>query len=96
MSIVKLSKTKFSGITLASAAAAILLSACGGDKAAKVVAPVAEKVAEVKCSGINSCKGTSACATATSACQGQNSCKGKGWIKATKADCEAKGGTVLS
>jgi len=89
---------KLSRISLASVAAAILLSACGGDKAAKVEAPVAEaaKVAEVKCSGINSCKGTSACATATSACQGQNSCKGQGWIKATKADCEEKGGKVLS
>jgi len=86
---------KLSRISLASAAAAILLSACGGDKAAKVEAPVAE-AAKVKCSGINSCKGTSACATATSACQGQNSCKGQGWIKATKADCEEKGGKVLS
>ena len=47
-----------------------------------------EKVAEVKCSGINSCKGTSACA-------GQNSCKGQGWIKASKADCDAKGGKVV-
>lgn len=87
---------KLSGVTLASATAAILLSACGGGKVAEVAAPVAEKVAKVKCSGINSCKGTSACATATSACQGQNSCKGEGWIKATKADCEAKGGKVLS
>ena len=51
---------------------------------------------DVKCSGINSCKGTSACATATSACQGQNSCKGQGWIKATKQLCEAKGGKILS
>ncbi len=88
---------KLSGITLASAAATLLLAGCGGDKAAKVEAPAAAaKVAEVKCSGINSCKGTSACATATTACQGQNSCKGQGWIKATKADCEAKGGKVLS
>ena len=88
---------KLSGITLASAAATLLLAGCGGDKAAKVEAPAAvAKVAEVKCSGINSCKGTSACATATTACQGQNSCKGQGWIKATKTDCEAKGGKVIS
>jgi len=47
-----------------------------------------------KCVGGNSCKGTSACATATTACAGQNSCKGQGWVKATKADCEANGGTI--
>lgn len=88
---------KLSGITLASVAATLLLAGCGGDKAATTDnATAAKKVAEVKCSGINSCKGTSACATATTACQGQNSCKGQGWVKATKADCEAKGGKILS
>jgi hypothetical protein len=50
----------------------------------------------VKCSGINSCKGTSKCATADSACAGQNSCKGHGWITSPSAEeCEAAGGTVL-
>ena len=93
---------KLSGFTLATAAATLLLAGCGGSSSneAKVseksAAPEATKVAEVKCSGINSCKGTSACATATSACAGQNSCKGKGWIKASKADCDAKGGTVIT
>jgi len=81
---------KLSGVALASAAAALILS---GVTATAVSA--GEKVAEVKCSGINSCKGTSACATATSACQGQNSCKAQGWIKATAADCTTKGGTIL-
>ena len=94
MDTVKLSK-----MTLASAAATILLAGCGADKTAKVEAEAATQVSatvDVKCSGINSCKGTSACATATSACQGQNSCKGQGWIKATKQLCEAKGGKILS
>ena len=81
---------KLSGVALASAAAALILS---GVSTTAVMAD--EKVAEVKCSGINSCKGTSACATATSACAGQNSCKGQGWVKATAADCTAKEGTVL-
>ena len=95
------SMKKLSGIALASAAATLLLAGCGGDStktAAKVETAPAEatKVAEVKCSGINSCKGTGACASATHACAGQNSCKGQGWIKASKADCDAKGGTVVS
>ncbi len=45
-----------------------------------------------KCFGINSCKGQAACATATNACAGQNACKGQGWVKATKAECNEKGG----
>ncbi|MEE9328450.1 MAG: hypothetical protein V3U71_14290 [Cocleimonas sp.] len=90
---------KLSGIALASAAATLLLAGCGGDSAkseAKKAAPeAAATVAEVKCSGINSCKGTGACGGASNSCAGQNSCKGKGWVKASKADCDAKGGKVI-
>ena len=81
---------KLSGIALASVAATLLLSGTAVNAAAHE-----KKAAEVKCSGINSCKGTSACATATSGCAGQNSCKGQGWIKASKADCDTKGGKVV-
>ena len=50
----------------------------------------------VKCGGINSCKGTSACKTAESSCKGRNSCKGFGWVEtATAGECQAKGGKVL-
>ncbi len=82
---------KLSGIALASAAATLLLA---GTTVANAGSH-SKKPAEVKCSGINSCKGTSACATATSGCAGQNSCKGQGWIKASKADCDTKGGKVV-
>ena len=93
--------SKLSGVALASAAATLLLAGCGGSSKSaetevKTVVPEAAKVAEIKCSGINSCKGTGACATATHACAGQNSCKGQGWVKASKADCDSKGGTVVS
>ncbi|GAA0417445.1 hypothetical protein GCM10009133_27410 [Cocleimonas flava] len=81
---------KLSGVALASAAAALIL---GGMSTAS--AESHGKTAEVKCSGINSCKGTSACATATSACAGQNSCKGQGWVKATAEECSTKGGKVV-
>lgn len=46
-----------------------------------------------QCHGINSCKGTGACHGAGNSCAGSNSCKGKGWLKLSKADCDAKGGT---
>lgn len=82
---------KLSGLALASAAATLLLSGVSTASADTMK----KEVAEVKCSGINSCKGTSACATATSACAGQNSCAGHGWVKATAADCAEKGGKVL-
>ena len=57
-------------------------------------APLAASAADAKvhCQGVNSCKGKSACATATSGCSGQNSCKGKGWIEMTEKECKAKGG----
>jgi len=90
--------SKLSGVVLATAAATLLLAGCGGKSStsAKEAAPASDaKVAEIKCSGINSCKGTGACAAATHACAGQNSCKGQGWVKASKADCDAKGGKVI-
>ena len=45
--------------------------------------------AKVKCEGVNSCKGKSACGTANNACKGQNECAGKGFLELTKAECEA-------
>lgn len=83
---------KISGLALASAAATLLLA---GTSTTASAASHGKKVAEIKCSGINSCKGASACATATSSCAGQNSCKGQGWIKTSTKECTDKGGTVL-
>jgi uncharacterized membrane protein len=49
--------------------------------------------AKVKCVGANSCKGQSACKTATSAGPGQNSCKGQGFVLTSSAkECKEKGG----
>jgi uncharacterized membrane protein len=45
--------------------------------------------AKVKCVGVNSCKGHSACQTPHNACSGQNSCKGKGWVYMTDAECDS-------
>ena len=51
---------------------------------------------EVKCAGINECKGHGACAGAGNSCAGQNGCKGQGWTKVeSEKACTDKGGTVL-
>jgi len=76
------------GVLVASAAASLLLSGA-------VTARADEKTGgDVYCSGINSCKGQGACAGAGHGCGGKNSCKGQGVIKSTKAECEAKHGTI--
>ncbi|MCM5678940.1 hypothetical protein M8A51_05280 [Schlegelella sp. S2-27] len=50
----------------------------------------------VKCSGVNSCKGTSECKTAKSECKGHNSCKGQGWVsKKSAEECTKAGGKVV-
>ena len=72
---------------IASAAAALFIS--GGASADAHEGHEGEADAKIQCDGVNKCKGESACATADSGCAGQNSCKGKGFLKLSKADCEA-------
>jgi hypothetical protein len=79
------------GFAIASAAAALFL--------AGAVAARAEHKSggdEVRCAGINACKGQGGCAGAHNACAGQNGCKGQGVVKTTEAECKAKGGTVAA
>jgi hypothetical protein len=38
--------------------------------------------AAVPCTGVNACKGQSACKTAKSSCKGMNACKGQGFVNA--------------
>ena len=51
---------------------------------------------DVKCSGVNECKGKGACSGADNSCAGQNGCKGKGWTKMSDKDCKKKGGKVVA
>jgi hypothetical protein len=44
--------------------------------------------AKIQCSGVNACKGQSACKSASNACKGQNSCKGKGFLEMTQEECK--------
>ena len=70
---------KSTGIALATAAALLFGSVA--------VTTAQAEDAKVKCQGGNSCKGKSACQTATSACQGQNSCKGKSACATATSAC---------
>ena len=76
---------KTSQLALAAAAAAMF-----------TLAPTSASLAEdnVKCMGVNACKGQSACKTAASGCKGMNSCKGKGFLLITESACKQQGGTV--
>jgi len=50
---------------------------------------------QVKCGGINSCKGKGGCAGAANSCAGQNACKGQAWVKSSRKECKDKGGKVV-
>lgn len=78
--------SKKTGVVIAATAAAMFAGAILSSGA---------QAANVKCAGVNSCKGTSACKTATSSCKGLNSCKGQGFLELSAADCKAQGGKEL-
>jgi uncharacterized membrane protein len=85
-----MTRKTMTGLLLASTAAALF--------GAAHIASAAEETAtsaDVKCMGINACKGTAECATANNGCKGHNSCKGQGWVHATREECDAKGGKVI-
>ena len=77
------------GVAAAAAALAVIASGMSFVSMAKD--------GEVMCAGVNSCKGTSECKTATNECKGLNGCKGEGWVTKSSAEaCRAAGGTVVS
>jgi len=84
-------KKTMKGAIIASAVASMFsLAAFAADAPAKAGG-------DVKCTGVNECKGKGACAGADSSCKGQNACKGKGWVTMkSEKDCKAKGGSVVT
>lgn len=74
-------------ISIAAAAAVLAISGMGAVAQAKPA-----KV--VHCYGVNTCKGTSDCATAKTSCKGQNECKGQGFIGTTAKKCAKMGGSL--
>ena len=84
------------GTMIASAVASLFAF---GAYAADAKAPAKDTkaaAANIKCTGVNECKGKGACAGAGNACAGKNECKGKGVSAMTEADCKAKGGSVVA
>lgn len=83
-------------LLLAAAISGLAFSAVATEKTKGPIETKEETTVKGECHGANSCKGTSACHTATNSCAGTNSCKGKGWLKTTEKDCKAKKGTFKS
>jgi len=80
------------GLSIASAAAVIAISAA----APTYAAPVKSAGAKIHCYGVNTCKGTSDCKTASNDCRGQNDCKGQGFKEMTARACKAAGGSTTA
>jgi hypothetical protein len=86
----KRSKVVTAGSMLASAVALAFLAT---PSHAQGMSGPGDHQAQVKCVGANSCKGQSACKTASSPGPGQNSCKSQGFVMAASAqECTDKGG----
>jgi len=71
---------KLSSAAMAAAAAMLFTSAIS-------TTAFAADAATMKCTGVNSCKGTSECKSAKNSCKGMNSCKGQGWVSLSKSAC---------
>jgi uncharacterized membrane protein len=84
---------KKSTLVASAVASLFAMGAYAADKAAPAKDSKAA-AANVKCTGVNECKGKGACAGAGNACAGKNECKGKGVMSMTETDCKAKGGMV--
>jgi hypothetical protein len=87
-----MNKTTVSGALLASTVALMFLatpSFAGSSSSSS-------QSAQVRCVGANSCKGQSACKTASSPGPGKNSCKGQGMVYTkTVKECIQQGGKVM-
>ena len=76
-------------VTLSVSGAAIAAAAAMLFTMAPISSASAADEAKIHCTGVNACKGQSACKSANNSCKGQNSCKGKGFKEMTQKDCDA-------
>ncbi|MEZ7273787.1 hypothetical protein NYF14_09995 [Sphingobium sp. 10 DY56-G10] len=79
---------------VATAAAAIAITAAAAPTVAFANDSTAAKGQTVHCYGVNSCKGTSDCKTASNECKGLNNCKGQGFKAMTAKACTKAGGSL--
>jgi uncharacterized membrane protein len=80
-----------SGFAAAAALVALTLASLGAPAHAS---DKGAKEEPGRCYGVNTCKGTSLCATAKHDCKGLNTCKGEGVLVKTPTECKAAGGTL--
>jgi hypothetical protein len=86
---------KLTGTMLATAAAALFVTGCAStNESQSGAASGSASAAQVKCVGVNSCKGRSSCKTGASSCKGLNACKGQGHVLLDAATCGHVGGTA--
>jgi uncharacterized membrane protein len=69
------------GLLLASAVAGLMVAGGVAGTAA------AEDKEEVRCYGVNKCKGTGDCGGKGHSCAGENACKGQGYLKMSADTC---------
>lgn len=80
--------------SFAAAAALVALAVASIGSPVRAADGAAQKEEVARCYGVNTCKGTSLCATAKHDCKGLNSCKGEGVLAKTPTECKAAGGTL--
>lgn len=85
---------KLTGTVLATAAAALFVSGCASTSQPQASSGSAAQTAQVKCTGVNACKGRSSCKTSASSCKGLNACKGQGFVLMDADTCGHVGGKV--
>lgn len=73
-------------MTIAAAAAALILSG------AMLAGTAMADAAKGHCVGANACKGQGACKAASNDCKGMNACKGQGYLDMNEEECAQKGG----
>ena len=69
---------------------------CRDERCVPLPAAAAKGGEVVHCYGVNTCKGTSDCASAGTDCKGQNECKGQGFKALTTKACKAQGGSTTA
>lgn len=79
------------GLSFAATAALVAISATSTPAFAQQ-----GRNANVHCYGVNTCRGQSACRTASNECRGQNTCRGQGFRELTARQCRTQGGSLTA
>lgn len=75
----------------------LLAASVAGLVAAAMTAAAPAQAEDVKCYGVNKCKGTGDCGGKGSSCHGTNACKGHGWLSMPEDVClKIEGGRLTA